>query len=742
MMSFFAELKRRNVVRVGIAYVVAAWLLMQVADIVFDTIGSPPWVMQTLLAALAIGFPLALFFAWAFELTPEGVKREKDVDRSQSITPQTGKKLNNTILVLMAVAIAYLLFDKFSEKGSEPFSQTSSNQSAHDEEKRALTPVEAEPEISKQSIAVLPFDNRSNREEDQFFTDGIHDDLLTTIARIGSMKVISRTSVMEYKNTTKKLPEIAKELGVANILEGGIQRAGNQVRINVQLIDANTDEHLWAEIFDRELTTSNLFAIQSEISKAIADALQATLSPEEVKRIDAKPTDSLVAYDAYLRGRQLMATRKVAKLELAVEEFNKAVELDPQFALAWVGVADSNALLSNYGTLSDEIAIPIRQDAINRALAIDDGLGEAYASLGLLQVKKNEYEEAEISYKQAIALNPNYAIAYLWYANLTNRFVTRRDERIELTQKAAELDPRSEIIAVNLGGAYGGRGLYSMEEAQYLKLIELNPDSPMAHSFLAGLYFYEMSRYEAALSHMLKAVELDPGRLLYLDSLVDLYLELDDLAAAEAVRERMSTLDANHATVGFTDLKINRHKNNNAGARESINWLLPKITDDPGSTIWAGSNELAMGNTDRARDIYLSAVPGGLEPEQWNDLLNLYAASGCIASWILINTGDVELGQQLLHRTTIFLDETLAKYNEHADWSGRDMCYLTAGDTEKALQTIETYLSHNHLRNWKGYHQLPMFDLIRHEPRYQAALAERNRRVAEQREAMKEAGLL
>ena len=283
-MSLFNELKRRNVFKVGVAYAVTAWILLQLVDVVGDILALPEWAPRFILLLLVIGIVPAVIFAWAFELTPEGVKREKDVDRSQSIAPQTGKKLNNAILGLMALAIVYLLFDKFSEDGetgSKPVSQPSTESAAGVEEKTTPAPTETEPVISKQSIAVLPFDNRSNREEDQFFTDGIHDDLLTTIARIGSMKVISRTSVMEYRGTTKKLPEIAKELGVANILEGGIQRSGNQVRINVQLIDAYTDEHLWAEIFDRELTANNLFAIQSEISKAIAEALHATLSPEE-----------------------------------------------------------------------------------------------------------------------------------------------------------------------------------------------------------------------------------------------------------------------------------------------------------------------------------------------------------------------------------------------------------------------------------------------------------------------------
>ncbi|RLA29977.1 MAG: hypothetical protein DRR11_14390, partial [Gammaproteobacteria bacterium] len=242
----------------------------------------------------------------------------------------SGNRLNFVIIGLFALSLGYFAFDKFV---LDPVEDEQIVQSARQE---GLTAALTE-SGGDQSIAVLPFNNRSNREEDQFFTDGIHDDLLNTIAKIGSMKVISRTSVMEYKDTIKKLPQIARELGVANILEGGIQRSGNQVRINVQLIDAATDQHLWGEIYNRELTAENLFAVQSEITRLIADALQAELSTDEQRRINARPTDNLQAYDAYMRGRQLMATRDSARLKLATEEFSKATSFDPLFALAWVG---------------------------------------------------------------------------------------------------------------------------------------------------------------------------------------------------------------------------------------------------------------------------------------------------------------------------------------------------------------------------------------------------------------------
>ena len=214
-MSFFEELKRRNVVKVGVAYIVGAWLLIQLSDIVLDNIEAPPLVLQVIFLVLAIGFFVAMFFAWAFEMTPEGVKREADVDRSQSVTAHTGKKLNNAILVMMAFAIGYLLFDKFSGPGtvSTPVVDTTTSSAQQDAESAS------EPTISRQSIAVLPFTNRSKLEEDEFFVDGIHDDLLSKLARIGSLKVISRTSMMRFKDTETPIPEIARELGVATIME-------------------------------------------------------------------------------------------------------------------------------------------------------------------------------------------------------------------------------------------------------------------------------------------------------------------------------------------------------------------------------------------------------------------------------------------------------------------------------------------------------------------------------------------
>jgi len=737
-LSFFKELKRRNVFKVGIAYIIIAWVLMQIGDTLGPALLLPNWINSALAFFLLLGFPLALFFAWAFEMTPEGVKKQKDVDRSESITSQTGRKLDYTIIGLLAVALIYFVWESRFE--NEPPSEAVAQTKSVTEAETVVAAITNEPEqaVTRQSIAVLPFDNRSALEEDEFFVDGIHDDLLSTIAKIGSLKVISRTSVMEYKDTNKKIPVIAKELGVANILEGGIQRSGNQVRINVQLIDAVTDEHLWAEIFDRELTAENLFAIQSEISQNIANALKTVLSLEEKTRINTRPTDNLQAYDAYLRGRQLMATRKVDKLQEAVEEFGKAVAIDPEFALAWVNLADANYLLAEYQAMSLEAAIPVIESAISRAMSINNELGEAYASLARIHEYYQREDEAEAAYLKAIELSPNYATAYHWYSRLVlESSMLRTAEATKLAEKAFELDPRSSVISVNLASRYWGQGLLSLAERQYLDLIALDPEFGSAYTALAGLYFVDLGKFDKALALLRKASQLDLGNPSNLLAQLELYQQLGDIKAMEGIRNAIAAATGEDFwLVGWADVWIGIAQNNVAGTRETLKWLLPKLDKIQPFKELAGAVVLLFGDEERARELFLTATPGWLDPAQWERLIQVNPRYPCMFSWILMNTGDKELGADLLRQTTIFLDETLPAAKQHVDAWSPEMCYLTNGDTEKALDSIEMQLDHGHL-HWRDLmFQMPMYDQIRDEPRFQTVLEERERRIAIQREAV------
>lgn len=732
-MSFIEELKRRNVFKVGIAYLVSAWLIIQFSDIILDNMGAPSWVLNAIMLVLGIGFIITLFVAWAFEMTPEGIKKESEVDRSQSITAQTGKKLNVALTVLLALAVGYILYDKFSSgSGSitEPIAEQASTPPA------VIEPDPIVPAVSRQSIAVLPFDNRSPDANDAYFTEGIHDDLLTNLSRISSLKVISRTSVAQYKGTEKTIPDIARELGVANIMEGAVQRSGNQVRINVQLIDARTDEHLWAEIFDRELTAKNLFAIQSEISEAIAKQLEAALSPQEEQRINRLPTENLAAYEAYLKGRQLMVNRNSKELEKATRAFEKAVELDPGFALAWIGVADSYNLLWVYGTFPRAEGLPIQKDAFEKALQIDDQLGEAYASQASYLQTVADWPQAEESYKKAIALNPNYATAWHWYANGLRQFPLRIDESIEYAMKSAELDPSSSVIRTNLAESYEAKGLYSIAEQHHRRTTELEPDFVGSWSSLADLYQFSMGRMAESLEFRNKAISLDPGNLWEQVDLLTAYLNLGDFEAANAVRERLADIDPDSDEVAFADVMINTIAFNAAGARETINHALPKFKDGDFLPQYFGILEYVLGDLNRGKEMFLAAEPGWLDESQWPVLISRFPVLACLASHFLISDGKAELGQPLLTQATQYLTVDLPRVNEHADGFVPQLCHATAGDAEKTLAAIETMLEHNHLDNWPIIHKPALFDFVRSDPRFLAAMAEYDRRIAAQREML------
>jgi len=733
--SLLAELKRRNVFKVGAAYVVAAWLIIQFSDILLDNMGAPSWVLNAIMLVLAIGFVVTLFAAWAFELTPEGIKRESEVSREQSITGQTGKKLNHAIVVLLVLAVAYLLFDKFSAPEPASTATVSGAVETAESVQPDAGPV-AEPQVSRRSIAVLPFDNRSPDANDAYFTDGIHDDLLTNLSRISALKVISRTSVNKYKGTQKTIPEIAAELGVANVMEGAVQRAGNQVRINVQLIDARTDEHLWAEIFDRELTANNLFAIQSEISEAIAEALAATLSPEEKQRINQMPTENLAAYEAYLKGRQLLVNRNSAELELATKEFEKAVDLDPGFALAWIGVADSYNLLGVYGTFPESEGLAIRKDAIDRALQIDDQLGEAYASLGSYFSATDQWPRAEESFIKAIELNPNYATAWHWYSNELKDFPLRIDESIEYAMKAVELDPSSPVIRSNLADSYEAKGLYSIAEQHFKRVADLDPEYVTSWSSLGAMYLFDMGRFADSLEFIDKAVTLDPGNLWNHMLAVTAYLNLGDFEAASAVRERMADIDPGFEAVAFADVMINALEFNAAGVRETINHALPKFKDAPWAPQFFGTLEYALGDPQRGLEIMLAAEPGWLDDKRWATLVSRFPTNACIASHLLITEGQADIGQPLLEQATRYLTVELPKVNEHADSFAPQFCHAAAGDAGNTLSAIETMLAHNHLIDWPIIHKPAMFDFVRDDPRFVAAMQEYERRIAAQREQL------
>lgn len=456
-MSLFSELKRRNVIRVGIAYAVASWVLLQVVDLVFDYITAPAWIMQVFMLALAIGLPIVLILAWVFELTPEGIKRETAIDPAQSVALQTGRKLDRVIILFLALAVIFLLADRFRSGGDKGSGSTDTQQLATGtpaEYKQAEPAGESGPssKITEKSIAVLPLANRSINPEDAFFAEGLHDELLTLLSRVSALRVISRTSVMGYAGTTKRMPEIGRELGVATLLEGGVQRSGNRVRINVQLIEAVTDEHLWAEVYDRELNADNLFDIQSDITRAIANALKAVLTGDEQQSLDQKPTDNVDAYSYYLRGKAAATGygRTITQIDESIDSFQTAIKLDPGFAAAYAALSiDWAERYWNSDKLGEDMQHAL--NALQRAQALAPESSETLTAEGYYHYWGFlDYAPAIRAFERALEREPGNTIALRGKAYVLRR-MGRLDEAIVDMERIISLDPLVAEMTVDAG---------------------------------------------------------------------------------------------------------------------------------------------------------------------------------------------------------------------------------------------------------------------------------------------------
>ena len=503
-MSLFNELKRRNVLRVGAAYVVMAWLLIQVAETIFPLFGFDDTPARIVVIVLAIGLVPSMIVAWVFELTPEGLIRDKDIDHSQFDTAPSKQKLNRMIMVVLALALGYFAFDKFV---LDPVEDVQIAKSAH-QEGRSAALTES---FGDRSIAVMPFTNLSAESSNQFFADGIHDDLLTRISNIQDIKSISRSSVMTYRDSKKKLAAIAKELGVSTILEGGVQRAGDQVRINLQLIDAASDAPLWGQTYTRELSATNVFVVQAEITEAVAGALQAILTADERRQLEKLPTANLQALDAFFLGNQLYDQRTSGSVGQAILAYQEAIELDPEFALAYSKQA--SAMLAQIGVsgLPQKAQIEKSRPLIDQAILLDPQSSEAFNALGNWYRWSGDTEKAFKAFEQAMALGPNNATALANHASMIRHEMSDPTSAIKLYRKAVELDPLNIALKMQLAIAMTSVGLASEGIELVERIVAENPDSAIALRDLALLYSDFEFRHDKGIKILRRAYELDPN---------------------------------------------------------------------------------------------------------------------------------------------------------------------------------------------------------------------------------------
>jgi TolB-like protein/tetratricopeptide (TPR) repeat protein len=481
--SFFAELKRRNVYKVAVGYAVVGWLLIQVATQVFPFFDIPNWGVRLTVLLIVVGFPIALVIAWAFELTPGGIKRTEEADR---IYPGRSRGRAWIYVVISAGLLSAGLF--FLGRYTAPNGNKIAN-------------------VPEKSIAVLPFENLSRDPDNAYFAEGIQDEILTRLAKVADLKVISHTSTQRYKSSPNDLPQIAKQLGVANILEGSVQKSQDQVRVNVQLINAATDAHLWGESFDRKLI--DIFAVESEIAAKVADTLQAKLTGPEQHAISIQPTQNTEAYQLYLKGRYFWNKRTGPDLQKAIDYFKQAIDKDPGFALAYVGLGDSYILLSGFGAAPPQDSFPLAEAAAKKALEIDDNLAEAHTTLGfILCVHHLNFADSIREFERAIGLNPNYATAHHWFGDGPLLAVGQFDRAIAEGKRAVELDPLSVIITADLGADYLVARRYDEAIEQFHKAIDLDPRFYYVHWNLAEAL--EMKGdLRGALAEYKKAAELD-----------------------------------------------------------------------------------------------------------------------------------------------------------------------------------------------------------------------------------------
>jgi TolB-like protein/Tfp pilus assembly protein PilF len=556
--NFFSELKRRNVYKVAVAYAVVGWVIAQIATQIFPFLEIPNWVVRLVIVLIAIGFPIALVIAWAFEATPEGIKRTEDVDLAGSARQPRKHAWIFVVIIGAAFSIGLFFIGRYTARN---------------------TAGAAGAELSAKSIAVLPFDNLSRDPDNAYFAEGVQDEILTRLAKVADLKVISRTSTQRFKSAPDNLPQIAKQLGVMHILEGSVQKANDQVRVNVQLINAITDAHLWADTYDRKLI--DIFSVESEIAKTIADTLQAKLTGSEKNAIAKAPTANTEAYELYLKGRSLWEKRSGDNIPKAIAFYEQAIARDPNYALAYAGLAKAYILLPFYAGADRLDASSKAKDAALKALRLDSNLAEAHLALGkVFFFGEIDLAGAMREYKRAIELQPNDATAHHWFGNDTLAALGRFEESIAEGKRAVELDPLSPVINADLGATFYYAHRYDESARQLRKTLEIDPTFFYAH-FNLGIVLQVTGDLSGAIAEYEKAKQL--GDNTYVSTLcAQAKAQAGDKNAALRMLSDLDKISQHREVVGYLRVLLYLSLNNKD---EALRWLEKDFEERDGSNI-------------------------------------------------------------------------------------------------------------------------------------------------------------
>jgi len=583
---FFAELKRRNVYKVAVAYAVIGWLSIQAGSILFPTFEAPGWVMKVFVTVLGAGFVIALIIAWAFEMTPQGLKPTGEISPNERLPYWSRRKFAAVMISIAVAAGALYLFQHY--------------RATPDSARRSSADPLPPEGISEKSIAVLPFENLSRDPDNAYFANGIQDEILTRLAKIDDLKVISRTSTLRYKTSPGNLPAIAKELGVAHILEGSVQKTADQVRVTVQLIRAATDAHLWAETYDRKLT--DIFAVESDIAENIARALRAKLTPQEQRAVTARPTENPAAYEEYLRGLALWNKLTAAPHELLdmATHFSRAVELDPKFVVAWSLLSVTHSFVYAESERTPERAEEAKK-ALVQAQRLQPDNGDVYFAEGMYRYRiLRAYDDALASFEKARRGSAANRVVAAEFSAYVKRRQGKWEEALRLHEEAIELDPRNSLLLSESAVTYRALRRFPETDALLDRAREVEPENPellvqKAEAALAQGELEQAGRF-------LKSVPRDSRQPIFINAWFNYYLATGK--PAEAVSLLRQVLE--------TDISPRQapHFRSRLGVLEAM----------------AGNTALAQAELARARDELLQLRAGGDSSERIGNSLLLVSA--------------------------------------------------------------------------------------------------------------------
>ena len=713
-MSLFKELKRRNVFRVGVAYLVAAWLVAQVLELALESFATPDWVMKTILVLLLVGLPFALIFAWAFELTPEGIKRDKDVDRSQSVTHQTGRKLDFAIIAVLAIAVAYFVADKY-----------------------LLTSGVAESPEVHASIAVLPFVNMSSDADQEFFSDGITEEILNTLAAIEELQVAGRTSSFRFKNKTDiDFATIGEMLGVSTILEGSVRTAGETVRITAQLIVAETGFHLWSETYDRDLT--DIFAIQEEIANAIGAALEVELGLKVDESLNRRHTDNSIAYQWYLRGQQHIRMNDVKSHLLAADAFEEAMLLDTDYVPPYIGYAEALLGRMTWGSGSASELLADAKQKLDLAAALDPDYAARYRVLSDWHGFMGDVAGQRSALERALELDPDDPMNQLWWAYFLEYNEGKSDQAIEVYRQYLTHEPLDAARAQEYAFFLANAGRMDEAEAEYLRVLAFDPGNADAMHNLGDLYQYFGNRIADGVRWREKGFSLDPNNPIYPQLAVRAYLDLGVDDFAERWVEIAVQADEHSVHTASARYLLARYRGDDLTAREASVELAKGMRITVGGWSYVPDylwlRELYEIDPELVFSAFETLAPKLLLE---NPVVEASTQQGLAISLAAIyqNAGEIDRANDLLEQC---LTITLATTQVYAQYPGRIAVHALKGDVPNALKYLRESIDQKHIWDWWMLEQDPVYSSLWDQPEFKAMMDEVRADMAGQLEEVRE----